>query len=651
MKRFYLPSVLTGCVVAMLLPTVAHAFACQPIFYHTSSLWLEKWFSGAYAFEQDRAVDVYSDYPTIATSALIARLQSANSLWFSGSGFATPPNFTFQACPKPTFPLPQKASFVLFLTSHPEYIAAGGTEGALATTNATFNPNDGNVRAVHVLIDGSSQVAPWVQSCSSGCPSNNISLYGVLVHEWGHALRLDHPTDTPGTCKNSSVMDAQGTVLGSAGQEQLYLNDQIKMSQLYQGFPVLAGLSFNVYAGEAGDTLRWSETTSRFCLYRLYVSDACLGPYTPIGQIIGVTAQSAYSFVSPAVYARKYYYRLRVEQNGAVVDSSRAASTRTLGAPANVPGAPTSLTADGARVGGGVALSWQASSGVVDGYYIYRSLTSLPDCLDGDRVLGAATGTSMLDATAQVGEAYAYRVRAFNSTGSSVVSEEVRVDVSDVTPPATVVDLSVSSSCTSLNVSWTAPGDYGLTGTAHGYDLRMSTSSITSANFAAATQIATGTPGAPGTHETVDVYLGACSGRRYFALRSADVAGNTSAVSDVPFGGTPCVEFCGDGFAPVPAGKLAFALATPSPTPTSGPTNLGFSVPDRLASQPLELSVFDPLGRPIRTFGDVRQAGVGLHALTWDLRDATGRAVPNGVYFVRLKVGTQTLRRTILVMR
>ena len=41
----------------------------------------------------------------------------------------------------------------------------------------------------------------------------------------------------------------------------------------------------------------------------------------------------------------------------------------------------------------------------------------------------------------------------------------------------------------SVHLSWTASGDDSLTGTASQYDLRYSTSLITAANFASATQV------------------------------------------------------------------------------------------------------------------------------------------------------------------
>lgn len=111
----------------------------------------------------------------------------------------------------------------------------------------------------------------------------------------------------------------------------------------------------------------------------------------------------------------------------------------------------------------------------------------------------------------------------------------------DITPPATVTNLSVSSpSSTTLDVSWTAPGDDGTTGTATNYDLRYDTSPITDdAEFNAATQ-ASGepTPGPAGTPESMTVSGLSLSTTYYFALKTSDEVPNVSALSNSASGTT-----------------------------------------------------------------------------------------------------------------
>ena len=90
------------------------------------------------------------------------------------------------------------------------------------------------------------------------------------------------------------------------------------------------------------------------------------------------------------------------------------------------------------------------------------------------------------------------------------------------------------TTATSVQLTWTAPGDDGSIGTASQYDLRYSTSIITSTNFASATRwVSTPTPSAPGTSQTTTVTGLNPSTTYYFALKTADDVGNLSVLSNV----------------------------------------------------------------------------------------------------------------------
>jgi hypothetical protein len=84
----------------------------------------------------------------------------------------------------------------------------------------------------------------------------------------------------------------------------------------------------------------------------------------------------------------------------------------------------------------------------------------------------------------------------------------------------------------SVVLTWTAPLDPGV-GAAARYDIRMSNSLITADNFASLTAVPAPAPAAPGAAERV-VVRGLQSGRSYwFAVRSADAAGNVSDLSNI----------------------------------------------------------------------------------------------------------------------
>lgn len=117
---------------------------------------------------------------------------------------------------------------------------------------------------------------------------------------------------------------------------------------------------------------------------------------------------------------------------------------------------------------------------------------------------------------------------------SNVVSKAT-LAAPDTIRPVAIANVSVTSVTDSTALlSWTATGDDSLTGTASSYDIRYSTSPITAANFASATQ-ATNEPAptAAGTTQTFSVRGLNRQITYYFAMKASDDAGNPSAMSNV----------------------------------------------------------------------------------------------------------------------
>jgi hypothetical protein len=94
--------------------------------------------------------------------------------------------------------------------------------------------------------------------------------------------------------------------------------------------------------------------------------------------------------------------------------------------------------------------------------------------------------------------------------------------------------LALAQASDSVVVSWTAPGDDGMIGTASVYDMSVSESPINAGNFT----LALGVPSLPvplpsGTGQSVTVH-GLTPGRTYyFAIRTADDQGNWSGLSNI----------------------------------------------------------------------------------------------------------------------
>jgi subtilisin family serine protease len=105
----------------------------------------------------------------------------------------------------------------------------------------------------------------------------------------------------------------------------------------------------------------------------------------------------------------------------------------------------------------------------------------------------------------------------------------------DTTAPSAPSLSASDASYSAVQLSWTAPGDDGSTGTASAYDIRYSTSPITDGNFASAPIVpCPPTPLASGTPQTVRVCGLASSTTYHFAMKAIDNVGNLSALSNVP---------------------------------------------------------------------------------------------------------------------
>lgn len=112
--------------------------------------------------------------------------------------------------------------------------------------------------------------------------------------------------------------------------------------------------------------------------------------------------------------------------------------------------------------------------------------------------------------------------------------------VGDVTPPATIADLAASATAFpgEIRLTWTAPGDDGLSGTASDYDIRVAHAPITAGNFASAVTlehwINEPVPAAAAAPETLVVFGLSPDSTWYFAIVAHDDVPNASGVSNSP---------------------------------------------------------------------------------------------------------------------
>jgi hypothetical protein len=96
-----------------------------------------------------------------------------------------------------------------------------------------------------------------------------------------------------------------------------------------------------------------------------------------------------------------------------------------------------------------------------------------------------------------------------------------------------------------------------------------------------------------------------------------------------------------------PAGAPATFLLEPAArNPFAERTVIRYVLPSPSA---VSVTIVDASGRSLRRWAGT--GSLGSHALVWDGLDAAGRAVPAGVYFVRLECGGRTAATKVLRVR
>lgn len=189
-----------------------------------------------------------------------------------------------------------------------------------------------------------------------------------------------------------------------------------------------------------------------------------------------------------------------------------------------------------------LTLSWSAASGAANG----GNQTVARQTQD------AGFGAS-IHATADVPEA----ITPEDGTDGAEVKGPTR---NDTTPPAAITTLAaVVAGNASVQLTWTAPGDDGNSGTATSYQVRYATSPILQAGWASATPV-TGLLPAP--EEAGSVQSVVISGLNpanqtltlHFAIIAVDELDNAGAVSN-----SPAATFQADLVAPAVAGNFSVA--------------------------------------------------------------------------------------------
>ncbi|HOX47062.1 MAG TPA: fibronectin type III domain-containing protein [Myxococcota bacterium] len=294
--------------------------------------------------------------------------------------------------------------------------------------------------------------------------------------------------------------------------------------------------------GQAASTdLRWSEATIQAANFE---SANTVGG-VPAPAAAGAAEQFSVLGLTPG---RTYHFAVRaVDAAGNRGQVSNEAIV-TLGGGDTTPPAAIADLAVSAVDRSSITLSWTApgddgASGQVAQYDVRYSTAAIDAANFGSAlsfpgpaspVAGGQAQTLRIDGLT-LGQEYHFAVKAADEVPNwSELSNVPAGTPQDSIPPAAVVLREGEVGDTTVTLEWTAPGEDGNVGTATSYNLRLSVAPIDELNFDQATAVPqVPAPQSAGSQESFTVLSLTPLTPYYFALRSADAAGNLSPLSNV----------------------------------------------------------------------------------------------------------------------
>lgn len=220
-----------------------------------------------------------------------------------------------------------------------------------------------------------------------------------------------------------------------------------------------------------------------------------------------------------------------------------------------------------------------------------------------------------------------------------------------------------------IRLNWTAPGDDGAVGTADSYEVKYHPAAQgpidTEAEWAAASNPVAAEPDPQPAGAAETWTFGALQlGKQYwFSIRARDEAGNLGGLSNSALGrasgsapgiggaspgGGDGAETGGSGLAMARglSGEVTeIRCSLQGSNPVASNASISFALPQ---AGHVSLRILSVDGRLVRTLVDGEFAA-GTHQTSWDGRDASGRSVPNGIYFYRMQSAGQTLTQKMAV--
>jgi hypothetical protein len=377
----------------------------------------------------------------------------------------------------------------------------------------------------------------------------------------------------------------------------------------------------------------------------------------PTPHLAGTAETMTITGLSPAT---TYYFAMKASDEASNVSGLSNVASITTANEQTAPASITGLTIYN-RAGTSIGLRWNAPgddsiSGTASQYDIRYSTSAITEAnwasatqVSGEPTPHAAGVQESLAVTGLTSNrTYYFAIKTADEVPNwSGLSNVVSGSTLDIIPPATINDLSAITGMNpgDINLSWIAPGDDDLNGTASVYIIKAATREITAANFDSFLSI--NNPPAPlagGSFQQRTITDLAPGIVYYIAIKTIDSDTNVSGLSNVP--SAVAKPFGGSGIAELAGIPESYELNQNYPNPFNPTTSVKFSL---LNPGNTRIEIFDALGRVVKILAN-EYFPAGNFVCNWDGTDNQGMSVASAVYFYHISSGdfSQTRKMTML---
>ena len=191
--------------------------------------------------------------------------------------------------------------------------------------------------------------------------------------------------------------------------------------------------------------LAWADSSKNEAGFKIERKKGAAGTYSQIATVNANVKTYADTTLLPAT---QYFYRVRAHNIGGNSGYSNEANATTLPNPPKKPGTLTATAASNKRIN----LAWADSSNNETGFRIERKKGAAGTFAQIAQV--NANVKTYADSTLTANSAYSYRVRAFNTGGNSLYSNEATATTLPNPPKAPAKLTATAVSKTRINLAW-----------------------------------------------------------------------------------------------------------------------------------------------------------------------------------------------------